>query len=95
MQAMGLSHPVIIHRRYEEKGLADLQIEAAADMGMLLLDGYGDAVSLSAPAVGFASLVDLLFGILQASRVRFSKTEYISCPGCGRTLFDLQTTSLR
>jgi len=95
MQAMGLSHPVIIHRRYEEKGLADLQIEAAADMGMLLLDGYGDAVSLSAPAVGFASLVDLLFGILQASRVRFSKTEYISCPGCGRTLFDLQTTSLK
>lgn len=95
MQAMGLGHPVIIHRRYEDKGLTDLQIEASADMGMLLLDGFGDAVSLSAPAVGFASLVDLLFGILQASRVRFSRTEYISCPGCGRTLFDLQTTTLK
>jgi (E)-4-hydroxy-3-methylbut-2-enyl-diphosphate synthase len=93
MAAEGLTHPVIIHREYAENHLASLQIEAAADTGLLFLDGFGDGLSVAAPAIGFASLIELHFGILQASRVRFSRTEYISCPGCGRTLFDLQTTT--
>lgn len=60
---------------------------------MLFLDGYGDGLSIAAPRLAAAPLVELHFGVLQAARVRFSRTEYISCPGCGRTLFDLQTTT--
>jgi (E)-4-hydroxy-3-methylbut-2-enyl-diphosphate synthase len=70
-------------------------------MGGLLIDGFGDGVMLSSseliendPSFKFQKLLnDLSFGILQAARTRMSKTEYISCPSCGRTLFDLQETT--
>jgi len=65
---------------------------SAADTGLLFLDGFGDAISISAPKIDVNVLIDTHFSILQATRARFSKTEYISCPGCGRTLFDLQST---
>jgi (E)-4-hydroxy-3-methylbut-2-enyl-diphosphate synthase len=68
-------------------------VKAGADFGTVLLDGFGNGVMLS--NVGTISPVDIdsyAFGILQAARVRTSKTEFISCPSCGRTLFDLQTT---
>jgi (E)-4-hydroxy-3-methylbut-2-enyl-diphosphate synthase len=88
-----LTHPVIVHRIYTDADLDMVQIKSAADTGMLFLDGFGDGLSIAAPKLATADLVDLHFGVLQASRVRFSRTEYISCPGCGRTLFDLQTTT--
>lgn len=91
----GLTHPVIIHRQYGQSDKSFFQIAAAADTGMLFLDGFGDAISLAAPAMDPTVLIETHFGILQASRVRFSKTEFISCPGCGRTLFDLQTTTAK
>jgi (E)-4-hydroxy-3-methylbut-2-enyl-diphosphate synthase len=91
----GLTHPVIIHRQYGQSDNSFFQIAAAADTGMLFLDGFGDAISLAAPAMDPTVLIETHFGILQASRVRFSKTEFISCPGCGRTLFDLQTTTAK
>lgn len=89
--------PVILHRKYEESKLEDLQIKASADLGCLFLDGYGDGVCISNDSenITFTELKDLGFNILQASRMRVSKTEFISCPGCGRTLFDLHETTLK
>lgn len=89
--------PVIIYRKYKEDLLEDLQIKAAADLGGLFIDGYGDGICLSNDSenITFTELKDLSFGILQASRMRMSKTEFISCPGCGRTLFNLQETTLK
>ena len=89
--------PVILYRRYEEDVLEDLQIKAAADLGGLFLDGYGDGICISNDSenITFTELKDLGFGILQASRMRVSKTEFVSCPACGRTMFDLHETTLK
>ena len=89
--------PVILCRRYEERHLDDLQIKASADLGGLLIDGYGDGICLSNDYdnITFTELKDLSYNILQASRMRVSKTEFISCPGCGRTQFNLHETTLR
>ncbi len=89
--------PVILHRRYNEETLEDLQIKASVDFGGLFLDGYGDGICISNDSenITFTELKDLSFGILQASRMRTSKTEFISCPGCGRTLFNLHETTLK
>jgi (E)-4-hydroxy-3-methylbut-2-enyl-diphosphate synthase len=93
MQNKGLKHPVIVWKQYNDSDEEDFRIKSAADTGLLFLDGYGDGICLSGKQQQVAFLVSIAFGILQASRVRFSKTEYISCPGCGRTLFDLQSTT--
>lgn len=89
--------PVVIYRKYKEDLLEDLQIKSAADLGGLFIDGYGDGICLSNDSenITFTELKDLSFGILQASRMRMSKTDFISCPGCGRTLFNLQETTLK
>ncbi|MBK0382150.1 (E)-4-hydroxy-3-methylbut-2-enyl-diphosphate synthase [Pedobacter sp. SD-b] len=97
---LGIDTPVIIKRTY---GFSDTetmdqielktQLYAATDLGALLLDGFGDGVWLDAPQVSTKFRVSTSFGILQATRSRISKTEYISCPSCGRTLFDLQETT--
>jgi len=85
--------PVILCREYTEDNAEDLQIKAGADLGTLLLDGFGDGIMLSNVGKIDAKDVDAYaLGILQAARVRMSKAEFISCPGCGRTLFDLQET---
>jgi len=89
----GCDTPVIIDRKYTEVEPEDLQVKAAADMGTLFLDGFGNGVMLrNEGSIPKKDIDAYMFGILQASRVRTSKTEYISCPSCGRTLFDLQTT---
>ncbi len=87
--------PVIILRNYKESRLEDLQIKASVDLGALLLDGYGDGLCITNEGdnITFSDLKDLSFSILQASRMRVTKTEFISCPGCGRTLFDLHETT--
>lgn len=85
--------PVVFNREYKENETEDLQIKAAADFGTLFLDGFGNGIMLqNEGSIALKSIDAYMFGILQASRVRTSKTEYISCPSCGRTLFDLQTT---
>jgi (E)-4-hydroxy-3-methylbut-2-enyl-diphosphate synthase len=90
----GIANAVLLHRTYSEADYESLQLQAAADFGALLIDGFGDGVMLSLlqPSCATADLVGTGFRILQAARIRFSKTEYIACPGCGRTLFDLQKT---
>lgn len=97
-----IENPVILSRKFTVGNLQELQIKAAADLGPLFLDGFGDGLFLEAevvpgekPAVTVAELNSVAFGILQASRVRISKTEFISCPGCGRTMFKLQTVIAR
>ncbi len=74
-------------------GVTQLQIYAATDLGALLVDGFGDGIWIDAPGIETAVITSTAFGILQATRSRISKTEYISCPSCGRTLFDLMETT--
>lgn len=86
--------PVIIKREYEGISADDLMLYAATDLGALLTDGFGDGIWISTKGPIDLSLINSAsFGILQATRTRISKTEYISCPSCGRTLFDLQETT--
>ena len=95
--------PVVIARSYPAQPPAQTQLEAATDAGGLLIDGLGDGIILctdllpAQPQAAWLTELDQLnqlsFGILQAARTRMSKTEYISCPSCGRTLFDLQETT--
>jgi len=87
--------PAIIHRTYADPVAEVLQVDATSDTAGLLLDGFGDGLWLTAPAADPAPVNALAFGILQATRTRISKTEYISCPSCGRTLFDLQETTAK
>ena len=88
--------PVIIGRDYENLSEEEFQLQASTDMGALLLDGLGDGVFLRATNCGNEQMkMQTAFGILQATRTRISKTEYISCPSCGRTLFDLQETTAK
>lgn len=90
------STPVIIHRVYAETELQSLQIKAAADLGVLLIDGFGDGIFIENSAtIPVESVSSVAFGILQAARVRVTKTEYVSCPSCGRTMFNLQTVIAR
>ncbi len=88
-------NPVIIKRDYKELDLETFKVWSSTDIGSLLIDGFGDGVwtYLDNPELSkeekYPVLNSTLFGILQAARVRISKTEYIACPSCGRTLFDL------
>ena len=91
----GIFNPVVFaqmyHHSVSEK--ADLQLEAAADMGALMIDGLTDGVWIMNDGnITPRDIADTSFAILQAARLRTSKTEYISCPGCGRTLYDLRST---
>jgi (E)-4-hydroxy-3-methylbut-2-enyl-diphosphate synthase len=96
MMNAGLTNPVIIFQHYAEDKTEDLQIKAAADMGALVIDGLCDGIFLlNNGKVDSLKIDATAFNILQAGRVRMSKTEYISCPGCGRTLYDLQDTIAR
>ncbi len=86
-------NPVILHRSYKTNDYEDLLLKAATDLGGLFLDGYGDGILISNEGqIGYNELKNLSFGILQASRMRVTRTEFVSCPGCGRTLFDLRDT---
>lgn len=81
---------------YHENDPEDLQVKAGADFGPFLLDNLVDGIFLANEGdIASQRLTDYMFTILQAARKRFSKTEYISCPSCGRTMFDLQTTIAR
>jgi (E)-4-hydroxy-3-methylbut-2-enyl-diphosphate synthase len=93
---LGLKNPVVFFQQYQENDLEDLQIKSAADMGALIVDGLCDGIFLSNEGTIDKMQVDkTAFNILQAGRMRVSKTEYVSCPSCGRTLFDLQQTIAR
>lgn len=85
-----LDFPVIIKNKYSLENIEQFRIEASIDFGNLLIDGFGDGVWIETNETEKLTGINRnLFGILQASRVRISKTEFIACPSCGRTLFDL------
>jgi (E)-4-hydroxy-3-methylbut-2-enyl-diphosphate synthase len=94
-----LNLPVIIKRNYKDISAEQFQLYSSTDIGALLLDGFGDGVWLTPnsqlPTLNSQLINQTAFGILQATRTRISKTEYISCPSCGRTLFDLQETTAK
>ena len=93
---VGCTAPVILCREYAESDLQHLQVKAAADLGVLFIDGFGDGIFLeNKGSISVEEINSVAFGILQASRVRVTKTEFISCPGCGRTMFNLQTVIAR
>lgn len=91
----GCPLPVIVKRSYGNLPEDKFQLHASTDLGALLLDGFCDGVWLTAENVPLKNINSTAFGILQATRTRISKTEYISCPSCGRTLFDLQETTAK
>ena len=92
--------PVVISRTYDKLSLSELQLYSASDIGGLFIDGLGDGIYLSdnetkLDSSGIKDFNSTALGILQATRTRITKTEYISCPSCGRTLFDLQEVTAR
>jgi (E)-4-hydroxy-3-methylbut-2-enyl-diphosphate synthase len=93
-----INNPIIFQFKYKDLSLDQMQLFASTDAGALLIDGLGDGImlGLDGQVKNVTQLSNsLAFGILQASRMRISKTEYISCPSCGRTLFDLQETTAK
>lgn len=95
LRAAACQAPVILRRDYHEADLDRLRIAASADLGVLLIDGIADGLLLTQSGHSTPDTDRLAFGILQATRRRMSRTEYISCPGCGRTLYDLHQTISR
>lgn len=91
----GIKHPVVFMNEYDEPAVGDLQIKAACDLGSVMIDGLCDGILLRNSHGTVRAAVELSYSLLQASRLRMSKTEYISCPSCGRTLFDIQDTVKR
>lgn len=93
----GITNPIIYFQHYAEKNLSELQLRAAADSGLLCIDGLTDGLYLHniGNSIAPQAVDTTAFNILQAARVRTSKTEYISCPGCGRTLYALEDTIAR
>lgn len=87
-----IKEPTVIRRRYNDAEAEKVAVKAAADMGQLLLDGLADGVWVDAPNISQKDVEEIELLILQASRVRVSRTEYIACPSCGRTLYDIEGT---
>ncbi len=92
MSREGLRNPVVPRIDYGDTAMESVLVRASVDFGTMLMNGMRDAVWIESDVMSDQELYDLSLGILQAARLRFSKTEYIACPGCGRTLFDLQAT---
>lgn len=92
LTAAGIENPLIPEIDYASAPADAVMVYAAADMGSLLLQGFCDGISIKSQSLDKEALAALSLGILQAARLRFSRTEFISCPGCGRTMFDLQST---
>lgn len=95
LKSLGYNHPILIERNFDAEQEEETQLYAATDFGGLLVDQLIDGIWLQAKHIGLKKITSWSFNILQATRSRISKTEYISCPSCGRTLFDLQETTAK
>lgn len=93
MKLLSVQLPVIIHSTHQTTDEEQFMLDASTQAGTAFIDGFGDGIMLSAPHIQLSRINQISFGILQAARARITKTEYISCPSCGRTLFDLQETT--
>lgn len=92
MMIAGDDRPAVVRINYGNTPAKEVMVKAAADMGTLLLNGFRDGIWICSAVMSPRQIARLSFGILQAARLRITRTEYISCPSCGRTLFDLQST---
>lgn len=92
MMRLGIKNPVIIRADYSDISAEEAKIHASVDLGTPVMNGFADGICIGGNALTQAEAARLAFGILQSARLRVTRTEYIACPGCGRTLFDLQTT---
>lgn len=93
MMAAGVGNPVVFAQMYKLNDKPEFQLRSATDMGALMMDGFTDGIWLMNDGnISFDEIEETAFGILQAARLRTTRTEYISCPGCGRTLYDLRET---
>lgn len=93
---LGIDVPIIMNYHYRQINEEQFRLFSSTDFGAHLIDGKGDGIMISAQHVASPQMItSTAFGILQATRTRISKTEYISCPSCGRTLFDLQETTAK
>lgn len=90
----GIKNPVVLNVNYTIEDEETFQLHASSDLGIHIIDGFGDGIWITGKQ-SLSFINSLSFGILQATRTRISKTEYISCPSCGRTLFDLQETTAK
>lgn len=88
----GIKNPVILKKQYKETNPEILAIKSALDFGPLFIDGFGDGIWIENEALNPGILNDISFRILQACGARITKTEYIACPSCGRTLYDIQSS---
>ncbi len=95
MMRLGVRNPVVIAAEYNDMTDDEAVIRVSVDLGVPLMHGFADGIMITGNALSPERAARLAFGILQAARLRISRTEYIACPGCGRTLFDLQTTLRR
>ncbi len=95
MMSAGFDNPVILHADYSDMDADSAILNASVDLGTLLMHGFADGVMITGSALAPERAAHLALGILQSARLRISRTEYIACPGCGRTLFDLQSTLRR
>lgn len=95
LQEQDCQQPLVIRRKYDTDNLRKFQISAACDFGAILTDGFVDGIWLENENISAPDIYQLSLNMLQASRLRMSKTEYISCPSCGRTLFDLTATTAK
>lgn len=92
MMTLGVDNPVVIRAIYNDMPAEEAMVKAAVDLGTPVMNGFADGISIGGDALTPAEAARLAYGILQSARLRVTRTEYIACPGCGRTLFDLQTT---
>jgi len=90
LQASNSIKPVILKKEYQDINEPELAIKSAIDFGPLFVDGFGDGIWISHPEMSAEKTTELSFQILQASGARISKTEFIACPSCGRTLYNIQ-----
>ncbi len=95
LEEQGIECPVIIALKYNTLSDEERMLYPSTDAGALFIDGYGDGLLIQSNSENRKLNNNVAFGILQASRTRISKTEYISCPSCGRTLFDLEETTAK
>ncbi len=87
----GINLPVILNRNYCEDDKDVFIIKSSVDTGNFFIDGLADGIFLrNSGNISHETIINISYGILQACRVRQTKTEYLSCPSCGRTLFDIQ-----
>jgi (E)-4-hydroxy-3-methylbut-2-enyl-diphosphate synthase len=90
LHSLPATDPLLLKGKYLQDNLLSFRVNAAIDAGSLLIDGFGDAIRIENPNFQHQTLVDTSFSILQATRARITRTEFISCPSCGRTLFDIE-----